>query len=216
MVCNQQPLRQFCRHGLAVATLLILLCGQASAQTVFRWTDENGQVHYSQSIPPEHVHRGYERIGPGGIVLERVVRALTAEEIAEREALAAERARQAEEQARQQEQDRRILARFPNEDAITAAFNQRQANLSRQRVTLNSNLVNEASRFEQRIQRAAQLNRDGSPVPPELDQNIRNSRREIRRLREALEELDQREAAQREEMEADLEAFRAARARQQP
>lgn len=40
---------------------LLLACGLAHAATVYRWTDENGRVHYSQA-PPAGLP--YERVNP--------------------------------------------------------------------------------------------------------------------------------------------------------
>ena len=64
--------------------LSLLLCSLAFAQPVYRWVDDEGETHYGHSVPPEFKDRGYERLGPDGQVLQRVERALTDEERAER------------------------------------------------------------------------------------------------------------------------------------
>jgi hypothetical protein len=46
--------------GAVIAVLLIITHSQASAQDVFKWIDENGVVHYGQSVPAGV--ENYERV----------------------------------------------------------------------------------------------------------------------------------------------------------
>jgi len=52
----------------AIAMLLsaLLLCGAANAQTLYRWVDKDGGVHYSQQKPPPSDAKSIEqkRLGP--------------------------------------------------------------------------------------------------------------------------------------------------------
>jgi hypothetical protein len=59
------------------ATLALSSFAQAQ---LYRWTDENGKVHYSDTIPPNAVDRARKEIRSDGIVKKQVERALTPEE----------------------------------------------------------------------------------------------------------------------------------------
>ena len=65
---------------------------------LYRWVDEKGKVHYSDTVPPQANDAARAKLRPDGIVLERAERAPSAEErraAAERaEAMAKERAEQ--------------------------------------------------------------------------------------------------------------------------
>jgi hypothetical protein len=37
------------------ALVVLLASADAATQTVYKWVDENGETHYSQTLPPERV-----------------------------------------------------------------------------------------------------------------------------------------------------------------
>src|SRR6056297_2528217 len=100
------------------ANLLLLLSTGVCAQTVYKWVDENGDVHYSQTLPPEQNDKAHERLTEDGLLAERIDRVMTSEERAELEA-ATEREQEAATRVRlQQQQDRLFLAAFPTEEDL--------------------------------------------------------------------------------------------------
>ena len=69
---------------LIVIAALVALASQASAreeQKVYKWTDEDGQVHYGDSIPPEYAERPKERLNDQGVTVEELAGKKTAEQI---------------------------------------------------------------------------------------------------------------------------------------
>ena len=48
----------------------VMLAGSASADKVYRWVDENGEVHYTQSLPPNFKDQGHDILSGRGIVLD--------------------------------------------------------------------------------------------------------------------------------------------------
>src|SRR5690625_4312597 len=65
------------RTTLTIALTMILLASTAQAQSVYRWVDDNGEIHYGDSVPTEYKDYGYVRLGPDGTVRERVEPALS-------------------------------------------------------------------------------------------------------------------------------------------
>src|SRR5690554_2018434 len=104
--------------GLVVAGLLVSAGVDAA---MYRYTDENGQLVISNTIPQEATRRGYDILSDNGRVIERVPRAPTDEEIAAREA-EKERERQRE---FQKEQDRQLLKRFSHPNQATRAMHRK-------------------------------------------------------------------------------------------
>ncbi|TVQ41012.1 MAG: DUF4124 domain-containing protein [Wenzhouxiangella sp.] len=188
--------------------LLSLLAASVQAQVVYRWTDETGEVHYGHAVPPEHAHRGFDRMGPDGTVRERVERALTEEERAER---AAERRREAElaaEQRSQETRDRLLLAAYGSEDDIIQGMTLQLNALDHQRASVRDSLRRASGRFEDLVSHAARLTHDGQTVPDRMNQNIAAARDEVQQLRRALEEMDEREQVIRDRSNAELTRFR--------
>lgn len=193
---------------LSLILVLLLSANLAMAQHVYRWVDDRGEVHYGHSVPPEHAHRGYDRLGRDGSVRERFAPALTPEERAERTARMAIESETEAEQRSQETRDRMLLAAYRSVDDIMAGMNTQLAALEAQRTQIESALAEEVRRFENQIARAAQQSRDGHQVAEQLTTSINESRRETQRLRQAIAELDLRDEAIRRQFEAEAERFR--------
>ncbi len=188
--------------------VLVLLPGLVCAQYVYRWVDENGEVHHGNMVPPEYRNFGWERIGPNGVVVERVERALTPEE---RDVLRQEQIRQAEieaEQRTQETRDRLLLAAYRSEEDLLDAMELQVSSIDSQRTTIQTSLDLATQRFESLVRRAAQTVRDGGNVSPELTENIEDARGEIADLRANLTNLVQQEREIRERFTAELERYR--------
>jgi hypothetical protein len=171
---------------------LLLLAGGLSAQTVYKWVDENGDVHYSQTLPPEQTEKAHERLTDEGLLAERIDRVMTAEE---REQLETAQELEQEEAARvrlQQQQDRLFLATFPTEADLESSFESRRENVLAERRSVESLIDQARSRFSERVEQAAALERQGDPVPEHLVERITESRASLRELNRRLESIDQR------------------------
>lgn len=195
---------------LRLALIVVLLSGSVGlmAQTVYRWVDENGEVHYGHAVPPEHAHRGYDRIGPDGLVRERIARTLTPEERVELERQRVQEAEAEAEQRSRETRDRLLLAAYDSEQDIRNQLESQLTSLNHQRQSINEALSRNSARFESLITRAAQFTREGESVPAPLSRSIEETRAESRRLRDTLDELDEREAELRQKYDAELERFR--------
>src|SRR5690606_7884572 len=97
------PMRILSLAALSVA-LALALSGAAEAQKLYRWVDKDGKVHYSDHVPPEAVDQARDELNDQGLKVRSVERALTPEEIAERDARLK---REAEEAALAAEQAKR-------------------------------------------------------------------------------------------------------------
>jgi len=186
----------------------LFLSSLAGAQDVYRWVDEDGEVHHGNSVPPEYRNYGWERIGPNGVVIERIERALTPEE---REAMRAEQRREAELEAarqRQETRDRMLLNAYRSEQDLLDEMEQQVASLDTQRATIQASLELATARFESMVRRAAQVVRDGGNVSPDLSGNIEEARQEIASLREDLAGMAERELEIRERFTVELERYR--------
>lgn len=195
------------RRHLALFCLL-LAAPVASAQTVYKWVDDNGNVHYSQTLPPEQVQRKHERLTEEGLLAERIERAPTAEE----RAILAERIRVEKDEAQrtrlQQQQDRLFLAAFPTEADIERTIQSRRDTVQNERNTIESLIEQNRASFNRVVQQAAAFERRGEAVPAWLSQQIASDRVKLRDLAQRLREIDQRLAGLEAERELELQRHR--------
>lgn len=64
------------RYRRSVALWLLMALGlvsaQAQTQTLYRWVDDQGTVHYTDKVPPTQADKARSRLSEQGIVVERV------------------------------------------------------------------------------------------------------------------------------------------------
>lgn len=158
-----------------VAALGLLLAASAEA-TMYRYTDENGRLVISNTIPQEATTRGYDILSNNGRVVESIPPAPTAEEIAAREA-EKERKHQLE---IQQEQDRILLKRFSHPDQAVRAMHRKIRELEGIIQLKRGNISVISSQLDNEQSRAADMERAGRPIPESTLEKIRRLEAQIR------------------------------------
>lgn len=169
-------LTALCVRVTALA-LTVGFCAQVTANT-YRYTDQNGQIIISSTIPPEATQRGYDILNSKGRVIESILPALTEADIAVREA----EKKQQQALAEQRKKDRMLLKRFSHPDEVVQAMHRKirelesLARLKRGSISvISSQLTNEQSR-------AADMEQAGSQIPDAVLEKIRRLESRIQRI----------------------------------
>lgn len=148
--------------------------GDASGSKHYRWEDENGRVHFSDTLPVEALRLG-RTVYHGDRVVGKVERPLTDEErsLAQREAQAQAELARLEEQ-RQQEVE--LLRRsYPDEASVRADFAQRKV-FFQDRITASETSIGQYRRLlVDRLTRAAELELGKKKVPAKLANEIKEA-----------------------------------------
>lgn len=179
------------RPAIIASTLTLLLVTTTASASIYRYTDKNGQVVISNTIPQAASKRGYDILNNQGRVIETVDPAPTAEEIAEREA----RKRDQEMQAQQRELDRKLLERFSHPDDAVRAMHRKIGALRELTRLKHRNIAVIENQLDTEQVRAADLERSGRAIP----QAILNK---IRRLETSIKEIESEIRAQEAEINA--------------
>lgn len=157
------------RHILPVLVATLAYPGLATAQ-LYRWVDDDGRIHYSDSLPPERApdeRRIYSRDGDH---MRDVARAPTESEIraleeARREAEEAQ-AQQKERQRRQMEYDRMLTHTY---NSITQLERTRDERINKVKSQIQASLIRQ-ERYQQDIldleEQAARAERAGANSDP--------------------------------------------------
>jgi predicted RNase H-like nuclease (RuvC/YqgF family) len=173
----------------------------AAEAGMYRYTDQNGQVVISNTIPQEATKRGYDILSSNGRVIDTIPPAPTKEEIAAREA---EKQHQ-KALKNQQEEDRRLLKRYSHPDQAVRAMHRKIRELEGLIQLKRGNISVISSQLDNEQSRAADMERAGRDIPQatldkirRLESQIRDIEREIRSQINELESL-------REDFEQDIE-----------
>ncbi|MFZ2290488.1 MAG: DUF4124 domain-containing protein [Halopseudomonas yangmingensis] len=159
---------------------LALLGTSASAQ-LYRYVDDKGVTVLDSRVPPEHVARGYEELDAQGRV-RRVVEAAPSPE--ELDAVRAERQRQ----QRQAAEDARLVRLYGSVAELDRSEQRQLGQIENQIATIEGNLLSLQLQRENLLSRAADHERAGRAVPPEvltelagLDEDERRQRSDLQR-----------------------------------
>jgi len=207
---------------LVLALALVAGCELATAAPTaldhnrFKWRDAQGNLHYSDSVPPEAAKFGYDVVNPQGIVIKHVERAKTDAELAAAKVEAAKQAaerRVAEQSARDDEQ---LLSNYPQEDDLKHAQQQQLEMLEQQVKAAAASLRNQEQSLADLLDRAAEAERTGKELPAEQTTQLGRMRKQVddQRLTVAQRERDRDEASSH--FEAQVAHYRELKAKLKP
>jgi hypothetical protein len=209
-----------------VAAALVLLGGSALAQkkTVYRWVDEDGNVHYTESLPPERGDAGHDVLNDQGLVIDenqRLTPQKTEDQKSEEEIKAEEAAELPRDSSglprpkplyteaeKQQRMDNFLMLRYESEQEITDAMDVeiKQLNYDRRLIEGSQASIMEAWRGE--IHEAANRQRAGQSVDDGVQKKITRLQSELAQNNRELDALTAREEKIRADFQAQLERYR--------
>ncbi|NCT68739.1 MAG: DUF4124 domain-containing protein [Rhodanobacteraceae bacterium] len=145
----------------------------------YKWRDADGNLHYGDSLPPEAARLGYEIIGPTGLIVRRVERARTSDELAAAKAAAAKAQAERSEADSRARIDTQLLAGYPEEADLQRA-QQQQLELLEQKVTAAQiSLRSQEQNLADLLGRAADVERGGKELPPALAKELKMLRKQV-------------------------------------
>lgn len=197
---------------LIIIGALVLLTSTAAArdeQNVYKWTDDDGTVHYGDSIPPEFAERPKQRLNDQGVAVEHLEGKKTEEQLAA-EALEQERILQIEIQRRA---DMALLATYLSVPEIEMHRDRRVELFQAQRKVTELYLRNlhrrleniraEASRFQPYSE-----DPDAPMIGTDLAEDLRETKDTIERHERNLQKYEVEEKDIFDRFNQDIERFK--------
>ena len=191
---------------------------QAQGETkgkMYKWTDKDGNVHYSDQIPPEAKEYARERLSDQGVAVERTDRALTPEELAAQKAAADKAEAEAKLAEDQRKADEALTNSYASEEDLTRAYNQRLDLLSQ---TIEARHIEIAAREQsltQLVTQAAEMERAGRVVSDAVKQMIASERAEIDRQKQFLVKKEAEKITAKTDYDRDMARYKTALSRTQ-
>lgn len=161
-----------------VACAVFALAPAAEA-TIKCWTNADGVRECGNAVPPEYAQDRHEELNEQGITVDRVDAAISTEELeaqrrAQREAERAER-----ERAKQLEHDRVLLDTYTSVTDLELAREGQVSHIESQIRITESRIEKLQKNLDQKISRAAEIERQGRTPPPNLRSEIANLESQI-------------------------------------
>lgn len=203
-------MRRLATLSIATLTAALLLgaAADASAQKLYRWTDKDGKVHYTDQLPPEAAKDEREQLNSQGLVVDRTERALTPEEKAVRDAENAKLAEQRRIEEEQAKMDSVLVGSYPSEDDLQRSYKERfdliEQSLESARVSIRS----QEKSLADLLAHAADLERNGKPVNKTVVDSITRTRAQVAEQRGYLHRRETEGTALRAEFDALVKRYR--------
>jgi Domain of unknown function (DUF4124) len=200
------------RLTLHMASSLLLLTGLLTASSAFgermyKWVDENGQVHYSNQLPPEVTQQKREVINDQGRTLKVYRAPLTPEEKAEEKRLAELEARKKELAEKRANHDRSLLATYSSKEDMYPVRDEKISAVKSLIEVTNNRISSMQNRLLELTEEAASYERSGKQLPASLLSRISNLRKQIKRNKEFAEDKKREIEDIRLQFESDINRY---------
>jgi hypothetical protein len=202
------------RRSAAAALTLALVAAlslywpscEAAAQ-LYRWVDDQGNIHYTDKIPPSQAERGHTELSDDGVRVRTIPPAKTPEEIQRERELERLRAEQQRLIEQQQAADRVLLNTFRSADDLIMVRDGLVSAIDVQiQVTKGSTRRQQEWLAKLRSQ-AADLERAGEPVSEQLEEGIARAQRSMSQSMATIVEREQQKQEIHASFARDLKRF---------
>lgn len=199
--------------ALTLALWLTSAYTPTAAAALYKWIDEDGQVRYSDRLPPSQVKKKHHQMSKQGVVLSTTDEARSEEEVAEelekQQALEKERAEQARLKQIQDQKDQVLLLTFSSAEEIDLARNDRIAVLDSVIRLIEKSIEATQVKLDELNASAEEVYlSQGKEVPGGLAQKIEHFSRKIENRQAQLQlKLDEKKKIN-EKFDFDLERYR--------
>jgi len=193
---------------LSILLSLTFLYGPLAGAVLYKWVDDEGEIHYGDSIPPEFSDRERKKLNERGRTLKVYKAPSTPEEIAEAERLEALRVEQEKRDAEQARVDHILMATYSSEDDMQKTRDGKLASLEgliqltyRRNESMNR-------RIKQLTEDAADYERSGKMVPDVLTRQIENIRTQTTENKAFILQKQQEQDVINRQFQKDITRFR--------
>ena len=158
--------------GLLVATTaFVAMCGTAGAAT-YKWTDDQGVVHYSDKVPPEAVSKGATVLDKQGRPVKKIEPAPTPEQLKAKEAAEEDQRARAKVEQDQARKDRALMQSYTSESEIDIAKSRALSTLDAQIKSAQAYSADLTRRQQDLKKRKASFG--DKPIPIDLERDLTN------------------------------------------
>jgi Domain of unknown function (DUF4124) len=195
--------------ALSVCSVLVTASvwgAESKGNKTYRWVDDKGIVHYSDTVPPESAREGHAELNSQGVSLREFPKQLTTEEAAAAQRVAAD------EQKRKQH-DQFLLTTYTASRDIEQLRDERLALIDGQMEIARGSIVSVSQRLttlETRVRTfkpyspAANARR----LPDQLAEEVVRTLQEKRSLQDALASRENQKTEMRAQFDTDLARYR--------
>ncbi|MDE2234328.1 MAG: DUF4124 domain-containing protein [Gammaproteobacteria bacterium] len=162
-------------------------------QTLYKWVDKNGVVHYGQSVPPEYANQQLQVLNNQGVTVQTIAAPKTAEELAKEKQDKLEAAAKAKQLKEQHENDQMLLDTYTSVSDIERDRNSRLSAIDAQIKFINNSITGLQGALIGYKNQEDKFAKQHKPVPAYLQKDMQNTREQLETNQKYLLEQQQNE-----------------------
>ncbi len=195
-------------HPCSLLLLALLGAGHAQAAKLYKWVDAQGNVFYSDQVPPQYIKREHSRLNEQGLELERQAAAKTEEELRQEQEINRLRQLQQELIDEQEAEDRVLLSNFRAEEDLLMARDGKIETIDSQTRLSREAIRRSKIRLAQMQATAADLERSGQTAGEKFVNQIEETRESIEDLHLRIVKLERQKVEISGQFDRDIARFR--------
>ncbi len=194
------------KFALLIPFVAGLALSLPAAAKLYKWVDDNGVTHYSETIPPEYANKNRSELSTSGRVVKKEI--LTPEQRRAREE--AEAGKRAEEEAARElkRRDKALLNTYSSVEEIDLA-RERTIQQVQSRINSISSQIKRATDELNALKTEAVSNTSaGRAVPPSLKEDLEETQTRLTKLQQELEQAKTEKSGVEARYEADKTRYK--------
>jgi hypothetical protein len=194
----------------------LLISSSFSVQAkMYRWVDEDGQMHFGDKIPPKYVVREHDELNEQGIKIKHREAAKTPEEKAEEKRLEKEREKAALIVKKKKQRDRVLLDTYTTERDLVLARDSRLDAVGSQ-IQLAETIISDSNnKIESMEKKITQIRASNREVPLALYDRLDGEKQQVAVQTKVMENHKKRRDEISEQFNGYIERFKVLKAEQQ-
>lgn len=201
------------RFSLLALAVTIISCSFSVQAKMYKWVDEDGQIHFGDKIPPKYLVKAHDELNEHGVQTKHREAEKTAEEKARERRLKEERNKAALAEKKQKQLDRVLLDVYTTERDLVIARNSRLDAYATQ-IRMSEAYINDTNKnivfMEKQV---VQIKASGREVPKDLYNRITTGKQQVESQTEIMKSHKKQSDEISEQYNAYIERFRDVKAR---
>ncbi|MBT8119176.1 MAG: DUF4124 domain-containing protein [Gammaproteobacteria bacterium] len=181
---------------------------------MYKWVDENGQVHFGDRIPTKYVVKEHDELNEHGVKTRHREAAKTPEQLAEERRQERERKKAELIEKKKKQRDRVLLDTYTTERDLIVARDSRLDAVNSQIRLAKSIISDSNNKIESMEQQVTQIKASNREVPADLYERIDNEKQQVTVQAMVMENHKKRSIEIAEQFNGYIERFKVLKAEQ--
>ena len=177
------------------------------AKKVYRWLDEQGDIYFSDQVPPEHIQHSRATLSQTGRVLEVIEQAQSKEQIEQEKRLQELRRQQEKLIASQKVHDKALLSSYHSKEDMLLAIQSKIEVFDKQKDIFEGNIDRLTEQLKSQQHQIAALEGAAQAVPKDLRDDLMLSQTRLEQTQNALRSQLEKQEQTKKIDEADVARF---------